>query len=173
MIERISEGDEVAFRQLFNHYYPKVLAFLGYFISVSEDTRDIAQNIFAKIWLMRKTLPDIKSFGAYLYRLSRNAAVDYCRKKHIKVSITDNYQDLSDTSADEEYFARESRSQYQSCLEKMPERRREVFSLSREEGLTNEEISKRLGISKKTVENHINAALRDIRKIVSCISIFF
>ena len=55
----------------------------------------------------------------------------------------------------------------------MPQKRQQVFRMSREEGKTNEEIARELGISKKTVENHINAALRELRKLISCISIFF
>lgn len=169
----IAEGDQNAFRKVFEYYYPRVLTFLSYYINVAEDSRDIAQNIFAKIWTMRESMPEIRSFGAFLYRLSRNAAIDYCRRKHIHISIADNYDDLGDTAPDEEFFAREKNIQYLNCLQKMPERRREVFTLSREQGLSNEEISRRLGISRKTVENHINAALRELRKVVSSITVFF
>ena len=167
LLERISNDDEVAFRELFNHYYPRVLSFLGNYISSEEDCRDIAQNVFANIWKKRDTLTEIRSFGAWLYRLSRNSAIDYCRRRRITISITEQYEDSSVTPADEEYFARESRLKYQRCLSNMPERRRQVFSLSREDGLSNDEIALQLGISKKTVENHMNAALREIRKTVS------
>lgn len=167
LLERITNDDEVAFRELFNHYYPKVLTFLGYYISSEEDCRDIAQNVFANIWKKRDTLQEIRSFGAWLYRLSRNSAIDYCRRRRITISITDQYEDTGVTPADEAFFARESHLQYQRCVNNMPERRRRVFSLSREEGLSNEEIARQLGISKKTVENHMNAALREIRKTVS------
>ena len=172
LLSMIAGGSQAAFRKLFEYYYPRVLTFLESFISNREDARDTGQNVFAKIWVMRETLTEIRSFGAYLYRLSRNAAVDYCRSKRIRIPITDNYEDVRDTSPDEEYFARERSLQYRNCLENMPERRREVFNMSRDEGLSNEEISRRLGISKKTVENHLNAALRELRKITSCISVF-
>ena len=167
IIKLVSQGDESAFRELFDYYYPKVLSFLEYYISSEEDVRDIAQNIFVKLWTTRDTLADIRSFGAYLFRLCRNGAIDYCRRHRIRVSIPEDYEKPSGSALDEEYLARESRLRYQKCLRDMPERRREVFSLSREEGLSNDEISKRLGISKKTVENHINAALKELRKTVS------
>ncbi|MBP5559999.1 MAG: RNA polymerase sigma-70 factor [Bacteroidales bacterium] len=167
IIRLISQGDESAFRDLFDYYYPKVLTFLEYYISNEEDTRDLAQNIFAKLWAMRETLADIRSFGAYLFRLCRNGAIDYSRRHRIRISITDNYEESLSSTLDEEYLAKESRLRYQRCLDGMPERRREVFSLSREEGLSNDEISRKLRISKKTVENHINAALKELRKTVS------
>lgn len=172
LLEKVSEGDEIAFRAVFDYYYPKVITFLEYYIQ-GGDVKDVAQNIFAKIWLMRATLPEIRSFGAWLYRLSRNASVDYCRRKRIHISLSDNYQDIRDCSSDDEYFARERQFQYRNCLSQMPQRRRQVFEMSREEGLSNEEISLKLGISKKTVENHINAALRELRKILSSIVVFF
>lgn len=173
LLERISAGDESAFRDLFGYYYPKVLAFLGYYIPNEEDRRDNAQTIFARIWTKRDILSDIRSFGAYLYRLSRNSAIDYCRRQKIRIPLTDKHDTADIQSVDDEFFARESRQQYLNCLNNMPERRREVFSLSREEGLSNDEIARQLGISKKTVENHLNAALRELRKIVSGIAIFF
>lgn len=54
----------------------------------------------------------------------------------------------------------------------MPEKRRQVFLMSRVEGRSNAEIAQLLGITKKTVENHLNAALRELRKLTSCLSLF-
>ena len=173
LLERISEGDESAFRDLFGYYYPKVLTFLGHYIPDDEDRRDIAQTIFARIWTKRDILSDIRSFGAYIYRLSRNSAIDYCRRQKIRIPLSDKHDTPFSHAADDEYFARESRLQYHNCLKSMPERRRKVFMLSREDGLSNDEIARQLGISKKTVENHLNAALRELRKIVSSIALFF
>lgn len=167
IIRLIAQGDEIAFRDLFSYYYPKVLSFLGYYITSEEDVRDLAQNIFVKLWASRETLAEIHSFGAYLFRLCRNGAIDYCRRRRIRVTIPEQYERPAGPALEEEYLARESRLRYQKCLLDMPERRREVFSLSREEGLSNDEISQLLGISKKTVENHINAALKELRKTVS------
>jgi RNA polymerase sigma-70 factor (ECF subfamily) len=57
-------------------------------------------------------------------------------------------------------------------VERMPEKRKEVFLLSRRDGKSNDDIARELGISKKTVENHLNAALRELRKITSCLAVF-
>ena len=62
----ISMGDEDAFKEMFVHYYPKVKVFLGQFIGNQDDAKDVAQNIFVKIWLQRCLLPELRSFGAFL-----------------------------------------------------------------------------------------------------------
>ena len=87
-------------------------------------------------------------------------------KRHrIQVDLQEDYAET--WPLDEDYFAREMRSRLESQIAQMPERRREVVTLSRIEGLSNDEIATTLGISKKTVENHLNAALHDLRKLTS------
>lgn len=165
LLKRIARGDTTAFRQLFDVWYPKVKVFLSGFTLDDEDARDLAQNIFVKIWTMRASLTEIRSFGAYLYRMCRNAALDYGKRHRLKVDLQEDYAET--WPLDEDYFAREMRSRLESRIAQMPERRREVFTLSRIEGLSNDEIAATLGIRKKTVENHLNAALHDLRKLTS------
>ena len=171
LLQRISEGDQNAFRELFGYYYPKVRCFLAGFIENEDDVKDLSQNIFVKIWLMRSVLCDIRSFGPYLYRMCRNAAIDYGRRHQVKIPLTDRYEEET-APLDEDYFAREMSWQYSRQVEKMPEKRRQVFLMSRVEGRSNAEIAQLLGITKKTVENHLNAALRELRNLTSCLSLF-
>ena len=164
-------GLSETFRELFGYYYPKVRCFLAGFIENEDDVKDLSQNIFVKIWLMRSVLCDIRSFGPYLYRMCRNAAIDYGRRHQVKIPLTDRYEEET-APLDEDYFAREMSWQYSRQVEKMPEKRRQVFLMSRVEGRSNAEIAQLLGITKKTVENHLNAALRELRKLTSCLSLF-
>ena len=111
LLQRISEGDQNAFRELFGYYYPKVRCFLAGFIENEDDVKDLSQNIFVKIWLMRSVLCDIRSFGPYLYRMCRNAAIDYGRRHQVKIPLTDRYEEET-APLDEDYFAREMSWQY-------------------------------------------------------------
>lgn len=165
LLQRMTEGDTAAFRQLFDEYYPKVRVFFSRFGLSGEDAKDLAQNIFVKLWTMRSALAEVRSFGAYLFRMCRNAALDYGRKHRVRVDIEEDYSETY--PLDEEYFARETRSRMENRIAAMPEKRRRVVTLSRLEGMSNDEIALALGISKKTVENHLNAALRELRKISS------
>ena len=63
---RISEGDEKAFLEMFRYYFPRVKTLIGSIVSEISDVEDLSQEIFVKIWLMRSSLPEIRSFGAYL-----------------------------------------------------------------------------------------------------------
>ncbi|MBP5637065.1 MAG: RNA polymerase sigma-70 factor [Bacteroidales bacterium] len=169
---RISEGDESAFRTFFGYYYPKVKSFMLTLVENDADASDLAQNIFVKLWLIRSSIGKLRSAGAYLYRMCRNAAIDYGRTNRVKIPFTSEHDTATTYPLDEDYFAAERRKQYEEAVGRMPYKRKEVFMLSRKEGLSNDEIACSLGISKKTVENHINAALKELRKISSCIALF-
>ena len=175
ILEKVSEGDENAFRDLFCFYYPKAKTFLEQMISNSDDAMDIAQNIFVKIWLQRSILSDIKSFGAYLYTIIRNAAIDYGRTNKIKIPLEDidNRHEIGQWHSESEFFAKEIQIQIAAAISKQPDKRRQVFIMSRMEGKSNGEIAQLLGISKKTVENHLNLVLKELRKIAKAIAIFF
>lgn len=170
ILKRISLGDENAFRELFRYYYPRAEVFLGKVIYSREDIRDIAQNIFIRVWLMRAVLPEINSFGAYLYRMCRNAAVDYMRSRGVSVPLPDDFDVVSDSTADQFADARETEMRISRSVASLPGKRRKIFIMSRVEGLSNAEIAARLNISPKTVENQITLALRQLRTIVSAIS---
>lgn len=174
ILVKVSEGNENAFRDLFCYYYPKAKTFLEQMISNSDDAMDIAQNIFVKIWLQRSVLSDVKSFGAYLYTIARNAAIDYGRTRKIKIPLEemDSGHEVDKWHSESEYFAKETQIQIAAAISKQPEKRRQVFILSKLEGKTNGEIAEMMGISKRTVENHLNLVLKELRKIAHMIAIF-
>ena len=171
ILERISEGEEPAFRELFSWYYPKVLVFLTEILKDREVAEDIAQDVFARVWLLRSTIPEIRSFGSYLYAMTRNSALLYLKKHRPSVTIED-FDFAVDQSVDSHLTAEEKAERIREVVGNMPERRRRVFTLSRDEGKSNDEIAEILGIKKKTVENLMNAALKDIRRVL-CLMIFF
>ncbi len=78
-----------------------------------------------------------------------------------------------DFSLEEEIFAKEIRLLIDLTVTKMPDQRRRIYNMSRVEGLKNDEIAEKLHISKKTVENHLNMALKEIRKSISFMLLFF
>ena len=169
ILTEIAKGNEKAFEQLFFRYQPKIVAFLTGLVHDSELSRDIAQELFLAIWNDRKKLAQVDSISSYLYQIAKYKAFDYF--DHLAVTekyITDYLKHASEAQTEEEeiLFARELKHVIDETVRQMSPQRQKVYRLSREAGLTNEEIATRLNISKRTVENHVTAALAILRKVV-------
>ncbi len=147
-LKMIAEGDKEAFRVIFDKYYPKVLAFLQSFLQSYDDAEDVAQSVFVRLWFVRHTLVDVKRISAFLFRMTTNMAINWSksRKTHIDLAFGDlPYQPMTEENLDANLrFAR-----IMCAVNRMPDRRRKVFMLSRVEGLSNSEIAERMNISKK------------------------
>ena len=170
LLKGIESGDHEAFNTLFVNYYPQVKAFLFGFLKDIDETSDLAQDIFVKLWENRHTLSQIDNFKAYLFRSAKNAVLNHFAHTLIK----ENYGERIFTNAvsyqniiEDDIYAEELSLLLDLAVERMPEQRRRIFKMSRKDGLSNEEISVLLNINKRTVENHITNALAELRKIVS------
>lgn len=164
-LRRIAAGDMKAFEQLFFKYHPRLVYFLVGLTHDREVSRDMAQDIFLSLWENRKKIEEIKSFSSYLFQMARYKVYDYF--DHILTSEKYNKELLLEASlsesGDEIIFVRELQQIINEAVEHMSPQRARIYRMSREEGLSNDEIATRLGISKRTVENHLTAALSILR----------
>lgn len=175
-LQRIADGDRHCFDYLFIVFYPRVKTFIVNMVKNEEDAQDMAQDIFLKIWNNRETLPQIKNLQAYFFQMSKFRVYDYFKQNIVYENYTASSCDLKafvEDSITDEIEAKDLELLIDMAIENMPPQRKKIFRMSRHEGMTNEEIATRLEISKRTVETHISAALNDIRKILSVITIFF
>ncbi len=169
LMERAAAGDRRAFRCIFDAYYPQVYGFIKSILKTDEDASDIAQEVFIKLWLMRAALPDISSLRSYIYRMSLNQTISYLRRNKIETASSDidiAYDQLLENQID----MKDKEAFISDLVSKMPEQRRKIFVLSRLEQLSNDEIASKLNIKKKTVENHLNLALRELRTALSILA---
>jgi len=178
LLQRLGKGEEKAFRELFDAYYPKVRAFVGCIVKRTGETDDIAQDIFAKIWERREQFcgGEFFSFNGYIYRMARNAALNAIRRKaNIDLSQLPDADAAGsdDASPEEAYYAREKELFIKLIVCQMPEQRRRIFEMSRYMGMDNQTIAQTLHLSKKTVENHLTLALKQLRNALALFSIFF
>ena len=172
LLTRIASGDNEAFRTLFEMFFPKVKVFLVKFLKDEVAAEDISQDIFVKIWTHRDVLPDIRSFNTYIYRMTRNAALNHIRGSRTLVDIS-KMSILDDKDIESEYYTKEKELLIRLTVEQMSPQRQRIYKMSREQGLSNDDISQKLGISKKTVENNITLALKELRDVVIAFIIFF
>lgn len=168
----IASGDSEAFKTLFEMFYPKVKVFLVKLLKDDKASEDIAQDIFVKLWSMGPSLPEISSFNAYLYRMTKNAAINYLRDRKPSVDISELLI-ICDGDIEQEYYRKEKELLVRLAVEQMPSQRKRIFTMSRYQGMTNDEIAKSLGLSKHTVENHLTLALKELREIVVAFVLFF
>lgn len=175
-LEALGNGDHEAFNMLFMAYHSLVKRFLLGFIKEEEEALDIAQDIFVKVWTHRETAASVESFKAYLFRMARNEVYNYYKLHAIRENHMEKYQQQTvwiDDLLEERILADELGLLLDIAVENMPSQRKLIFKMSRKEGLSNEEISRRLNINKRTVENHITLALADLRKVLKVIIPFF
>jgi RNA polymerase sigma-70 factor (ECF subfamily) len=175
-LRRLGEGDHDAFDTLFMAYHSPVKRFLTGFIKDEDEVLDMLQDIFCHVWEHRNTIAKVDSFKAYLFRMARNAIYNHFKINAIREEHLQQYQReaiLTDDLAEERLHAEELGLLLDIAVDHMPPQRKLVFKMSRKEGLSNEEISKCLNISKRTVENHITAALSELRKLINVIIPFF
>lgn len=156
------------FLEIYRAFYGKVFTFVLSLVRSKANAQDITQNIFMKLWKNRKKLEHIKSMDDYLFILSKNACMDYfrkaSRKKEIATDVFDEFL-LSRivSSPVKRIDALSDIEELRHVIESLPSKRRDIFIMSRFDGLSNDEIASILGVSKKTVENQISLATKKIK----------
>lgn len=171
-IERLALGDHDAFRHIFMKYFPKMKYFIAHIVKSEDIAEELSQDVFEKIWRNREELTNLRSFSSYLYRMSKNTAINYIEHQYVEKTYVENYKADLDFSLEDELDAKEIKLLILLEVDKMPEQRKRIFMMSRFENFKNEEIAEKLNITKKTVENHLNLALKQIRKTINFISFF-
>ena len=169
LVAAVRDGDARAFDAMFLRWYPQVRKFILTLVKVEAFAEDLAQMVFMKVWLYRDRLDPAKSLKNYLLILSRNAALDVFKSKR-NLIMTDLAAPPEKPAPDQtEHKAEyaEVQSRILRAVEQMPAQRREVFRMSRFRQLSSEEIAAELGLSVRTVEKHLQLALRDLRKYLS------
>jgi RNA polymerase sigma-70 factor (ECF subfamily) len=172
-VEKLAQDDHASFRWLFMHYFPKLKIFIAGLVKSEAIAEELSQDIFVKIWEKRKTLTAVQSFNAYIYRMAKNAVLNHFQHEYVKEKYAKQSFSGSAVPADELFQAKETELLIELTVAKMPAQRRKVFELSRKSQLKNEEIAKKLYLSKKTVENHLTLALREIREALNNFFLFF
>jgi len=169
LVKSLRKGDIFAFNELFYKYSQKVHNFSKQHLKNEEDVKDLVQEIFCKIWDIREKIDEKKSFNAFLFTISLNTIRDYFRKQVKNRKLIDKWLEEAESYSESTLESIELASLEKivgTAVEQLPPKRQMVFKLSRLEGLSNDEIAKRLKIEKKTVENHLNLALRHLRSLL-------
>lgn len=159
-------GDRESFNKIFRRFYAPLVRFCCRFVTDEDVAAEIVQDLFVKLWMNREKLSINTSFESYLLRAVRNGAITYINKErsHAETHLKVYSEQTESVDPSEELQSKNLESTYQEVLATMPEKRREVFLASRFDGLKYAEIAEKLGISVKTVEAHMSAAIKQLRE---------
>lgn len=169
----LTEGSEKAFRLIMDHWYLRLYNFANGYLDHAENTKEVLQDVFLKLWDNRQKLAEQTNLNAYLFTLTRNRCIDLIRRERLMLQfrtdkqdeylrLTENFDALSDPILDD-LFALELQAEINRAVSGLPEQCRKVFIMSRTNGLKNKEISVSLELSEKTVESHLTKALKTIK----------
>ncbi|WP_044624883.1 RNA polymerase sigma-70 factor [Neotamlana nanhaiensis] len=165
ILKRLKKSDKIAFTQLYESYWKPLYISSYNLLKDKEQCEEIIQDVFIEFWNNREKLQIIISIKSYLYACVRYKVFAEFRKN--KVTNVELFEDLNQrfqyTTPETKLMHDELVEQINLIVKTLPKKCQEVYVLSRNKQLSHKEIAEKLGISTKTVENHITLALRVLR----------
>ena len=166
-VEMLKKGDFSAFTVLFQKYSERLYAFA---LSITKEpyiAEEITQQVFLKIWEKRLQIDEFLSFKSFLFSVTYSETISWLRKETAEKRKMTRWGEASLFTSNITNYTVEFNNiekLAQDLIDGLPEKRKEIFKLSREQGYSNKEIANKLGISVKTVENQITSALKTLKE---------
>ena len=162
------------FSRVYSIYFPKLVRFAREFVLSTEDAENIIQDIFIYLWEHQELLNTLTNLNAFLFTLVKNKCIDQLRQQKLLERRKEEFKTVFDKEIQLKIYALQQFDEnalsnedieiiLNNAINSLPEKCREVFILSRMEGLKNREIAEKLNISTKTVENQMTTAILKLR----------
>jgi RNA polymerase sigma-70 factor (ECF subfamily) len=169
LISRLQKGEEQAFRQLFDIYYRRLVAFANKLLSDIDLSRSVVQDVIVMLYEKRNEINIHTSLKSLLFQTVRNRCLNIIKRDKMKIEhhkqILENNPDFEQPFENLEYS--ELENSISKAIENLPEQCKKIFTMSRYEGISNQNIADELNLSKRTVETQISKALKRIREELS------
>jgi RNA polymerase sigma-70 factor (ECF subfamily) len=174
LLSEIASGNEAAFTILFERYRNKLYYYLLRHTKSSEVAEELVTDIFMKLWNGRQMATDIIEIGAFLHKAAYFKVLDFLRTTARHSRLRQLYMSFmehaSDPGSEDLVIGSELKTILYKAINRLPPQRRLIYQLSRQEGLTHEEIAKTLGLSPSTINNALVKANHSILKVVKSYS---
>lgn len=181
VLNRFKANEKTALDELFGLYRNRIFNFSLSYLKNEDDAYDLVQEVFIALWENRKKIDNTLNFDAFIFTIARNKVLTLFRKrlsdsKYMQY-LQENFVEY-DFDVDAIIDYNELNSNYKLLVEKLPPKRREIFLLCREKGLSYKEVAAMKNISEKTIDDHMRKALEFIRanltgKSLSAILFYF
>jgi len=167
LVRELKDGSEKAFQKIYEHYLNDIFSYSLALVRSEEAAEEIVQEVFLRLWLNAETLVPELSLRSYLFTIARNLSFDFLRKaansRKLREEIFYSGSALHDRTQEELIHA-EYDLLRKKAIETLPPKRRRIYTLSREEGMSYEDISRELGISISTVKTQMSKALQSMKE---------
>jgi RNA polymerase sigma-70 factor (family 1) len=170
LLKEVAKGNEKAFRTLYDAYFNHLSAYIFKLCKSKAATEEIVQEIFVKLWVNRALLTDVAMLDAYIFTTARNKTIDHLRrlaKETRLISVLSTQVPEYNNNIDDKLNASALQLLIEEALEQLSEQKKKIFHLSRNEGLSHDEIAEIMQLSKSTVKNHLSETLKHVRDHIS------
>lgn len=165
LLERLSTGDENAFNELYNLYREPAIRFCNSILKDADESENIVQEVFIKVWNKRSGINPELNFTSYLFTIIKNRVFDHLKEIKKNTLLKEIYwKNILEYKVLDNDVQEERLSKIKQAVENLSEKRKEIIKLNYEEGKSYEEIANQLNISKNTVKNQLVKAKQIIRK---------
>jgi len=169
-VKELKDGDGIYFKRVFDQYHQKLYFFILNKTKSEYIAEEVVQMAFAKLWQSRQTLQEEYAISTQLFRIATTILIDFLRKYNNKDAVTARLDgldiDAGIDSTTEKMSGAELQKRIWEAVKELPPVRKQVFEMSREQGMSYREIAETLSVSSKTVETHIYKALKQIKKYI-------
>jgi RNA polymerase sigma-70 factor (ECF subfamily) len=163
-LRKVTEGNEAAFAELYNHFKSPALRFTTSLLKDEEEAENMVQDVFIKIWVKRSQIKPDYNFNSYLFTCLRNMAFDHFKKMEKSELLRRNYMEAIKAAGEDEKEENELRlNLVQAAVDSLSIKRKQILKLNVEEGKSYQEIAEFLRISKNTVKNQLVKAKQILR----------
>jgi len=165
LLPRIAEGDEQAFKTLFDLYKGRVMVYALKLSKSRYVAEEIVQETFLKLWVSRAQLPEVRNIGTYIFVMVKNRTLDHLRK----IANEDRlFNEVWHTISEQQELSRlldakDDMRLIEKAVRQLSSQKQKIFYLSRSQGLSHRQIAEKCSVSESTVKNHLVETLRHIK----------
>ncbi len=169
-IKELLEGEhsEHAFRMILNAYQDKVIRFISLFVSSRPECEELASDVFISLWENKERLTDINDLNNYIFIVAKNKALNHLRKGKAELIDLDSFQvdafHNTDTTPESIYISQEEVERLNAAINELPQKTKMAFYLVREDKLKYKDAAEILGVSIKTIEKQVAAAVAKLKE---------
>jgi RNA polymerase sigma-70 factor (ECF subfamily) len=165
LLQLIADGNEAAFRQLYDQHRDRIYSFSLQLLQREDLAEELVQDVFLKIWTSRAALVDVENIGGFLYTVARNLSLSRLKRIAHEQQIVREIGKRSTESnlTDDEVLHRDYQKLLQEAIANLSAQQRTVYVMSKEKGMSRQEIADELELSPNTVKAHLSAATTALR----------